>query len=344
MVKISVIVPIYNVEAWLPQCIESLQNQTLRDLEILLVDDGSTDDGGKLADAYVRKDSRIRVIHQENAGLGPARNAGLAMARGAFVAFVDGDDWVKPDMYEKLYAAAERSGADIVVSGHRDMAFGRCLVRKVHPLAGTTVSGEAIGPVRARLYGLLPEEGREAFPMSVCMSLYRREMLWRNHIRFQNLLSEDTLFNLDAYGCARVITFSDQTDYCYRKEGQSSITASFSWEKLGEYREFLSTLLTMAEADGCLLRGKRTAVDCCRLYAGQLEMADWTLTEKRRCLKAWIHDPVIRKYWMGYPIEQLPAQQRLFHSLLEKEYFTAALVLLRLRRWSRKGGILRGKL
>ncbi len=114
---ISVIVPVYNVEPYLPGCLDSILSQTYRDLEILLIDDGSTDRGGTICDEYAAKDPRIRVFHTENRGLSAARNRGLDEAKGEYVGFVDSDDRIEPDMYEYLLEAAERTGADVVECG-----------------------------------------------------------------------------------------------------------------------------------------------------------------------------------------------------------------------------------
>ena len=107
---ISVIVPVYNVEKYLRQCLDSIINQTYRNLEIILVDDGSTDSSGIICDEYAQIDARIKVIHKENGGLSSARNAGLDVCTsgGDFIAFVDSDDWLEPDMYERLYETSKK--------------------------------------------------------------------------------------------------------------------------------------------------------------------------------------------------------------------------------------------
>lgn len=115
---ISVIVPIYNVENYLPQCIESIISQTYQDLEIILVDDGSTDSCGGICDTYAEKDLRIKVIHKENGGLVSARKAGIMASGGEYIGYVDGDDWIEPDMYEKLHGVMNTYNADIVMCGH----------------------------------------------------------------------------------------------------------------------------------------------------------------------------------------------------------------------------------
>lgn len=117
---ISVIVPVYNVELYLRKCIDSILAQTYRDLEILVVDDGSTDGSGKICDEY-KKDERVRVFHTENRGLSATRNLGLDKATGEWIGFVDSDDWIEPDMYEVLFRKAEETEADVVECGcHAD--------------------------------------------------------------------------------------------------------------------------------------------------------------------------------------------------------------------------------
>lgn len=123
--KVSVIVPIYNVEAYLPRCLDSLRRQTLSDIEIILVDDGSPDGCGAIADRYAREDGRFRVIHQANAGLAAARNRGIEMACAPYLMFVDSDDWVEPDFCRIPFEAAEEHGADMVMFRNWRDGFGR---------------------------------------------------------------------------------------------------------------------------------------------------------------------------------------------------------------------------
>lgn len=114
---VSVVVPVYKVERYLRQCVDSLLAQTLRDIEIILVDDGSPDACPALVDEYAAADPRVRAVHQSNGGYGKAVNAGLARARGRYIGIIESDDWIEPDMYAKLLARAEETGADIVKCG-----------------------------------------------------------------------------------------------------------------------------------------------------------------------------------------------------------------------------------
>ena len=122
--RISVIVPVYNGEKYLPICMKSLLEQTYRDLEILLVDDGSKDGSGALCDAYAAKDPRVRVIHQENQGVSGARNTGLDHATGAYVTFVDGDDYVEADYLERLHRNLVSHGVDFSCCSYTEIISG----------------------------------------------------------------------------------------------------------------------------------------------------------------------------------------------------------------------------
>ena len=114
---ISILVPVYNVSKYLRQCLDSLVNQTIKDIEIICVDDGSTDSSHEILEEYAAADSRIVIVTKANGGLPSARNAGLDVAKGKYVGFVDGDDYVDTDMYRKMYNAAVANDADIVVCG-----------------------------------------------------------------------------------------------------------------------------------------------------------------------------------------------------------------------------------
>lgn len=117
MKKVSLIIPVYNTEKYLEKCLESACNQTYRNMEIICVDDGSTDDSGRIVDEFAARDARIVAIHQKNQGESAARNRGLQIASGEYIGFMDCDDWIESDMYESLVAAIEKEDADIAISG-----------------------------------------------------------------------------------------------------------------------------------------------------------------------------------------------------------------------------------
>ena len=117
-VRVSVIVPIYNVERFIDKCLTSLKNQQLQNMEFICVDDGSTDESSRIIEKYAQEDKRFKVIYKENGGLVSARKAGIRQASGQYIGYVDGDDWVEPEMYQALYLTAERNQADLVSSGY----------------------------------------------------------------------------------------------------------------------------------------------------------------------------------------------------------------------------------
>ena len=128
--KISVIVPVYKVEAFLDRCVQSIADQSYKNLEIIRVDDGSPDNCPALCDAWAEKDSRVKVIHKKNGGLSDARNAGMAIATGELMGFVDSDDWIAPDMYQHLHDLLDADGSDI----RRHSAIEKGRIRDSTPL------------------------------------------------------------------------------------------------------------------------------------------------------------------------------------------------------------------
>ena len=116
-ILLSVIVTVYNIESYLGDCLDSIINQTYKKLEIILIDDGSCDKSGNICDEYALRDMRIKVLHKENEGLVAARKSGIVMATGELVAYVDGDDWLETDYYEKLINLYKKNNADVVMSG-----------------------------------------------------------------------------------------------------------------------------------------------------------------------------------------------------------------------------------
>lgn len=196
MPAISIIVPVYKTEKYLARCVDSLQNQTFRDIEIILVDDGSPDNCPQLCDAFAAADDRIRVIHKPNGGLSSARNAGLCAAQGEYIGFVDSDDDVELNMYERLWNTAEREYADFVMcdylrvpaSGERylktlDIRPGRynkaAIQKEIFP---ALIMGEDVD------YGPL---------LSVCHCLYRTDFLRSHNLYFDEEVrwSEDNIFS-----------------------------------------------------------------------------------------------------------------------------------------------------
>lgn len=340
-IKVSVVVPMYNVELYLRECVDSILNQTLEDIEVILVDDGSPDNCGEIASEYAEKDSRVKVIHQKNAGLGPARNTGIANASGEYIGFVDADDWVLPKMFERLYEEAKKNNADIVVGGHREYLQGKEHDYYHHPLEGRTYNKKnEIEDIRVLLYGRnLDDNDIEPFPMRVWTSIYRLSMIRDACLKFENVMSEDTLFNLDAYNKADVITFINSADYCYRMGNHSSITRSFSNTTLNKYSEFLTKLYEKSLSEKkreCSERVKRTAVSYSRMYVYTLLNSSLKWEKKKEYYFKFVQSDFFVRYCSTYPLQSLPLLQRIFQNQLLKHNFYTSMILMNLRSFAKK--------
>lgn len=205
---ISVIVPVYKVEAYLDKCISSIVGQTYADLEIILVDDGSPDRSGEICDAWAVRDSRIRVIHQKNAGGGAARNAGLDTARGDLIAFVDSDDYLAPDMYTHLYELLMR-GADIAECGHMDVFDDCAAFCDADDVCMYTAQEAMAEHIQDRIFRQL-----------IWNKLYRREMV--GDIRFpEGTKIDDEFFTYRVLGNAKMLIRSEKICYAYRQQASS---------------------------------------------------------------------------------------------------------------------------
>ena len=231
MPKISVIVPVYRVEKYLGRCVNSLLGQTLSDIEIILVDDGSPDGCPALCDEFAKKDGRIKVLHKENEGLGLARNSGMSLAIGEYIAFVDSDDYVKSEMYRTLYEAAQRENADIAMCGlcciGGIMSAKENDVQNINCFDGYTVfdGKEGIDRLMLDISGALPKEDQDSrYGFSSVKNIYRKEVLEKNKIRFlseKEVMSEDVFFLLDFLDKCECAVGVPGAFYCYCRNGQS---------------------------------------------------------------------------------------------------------------------------
>lgn len=209
--EISIIVPVYKVEAYLKKCIDSILSQTFKDLEIILVDDGSPDECGKICDEYAEKDSRIRVIHKENGGLSSARNAGLDIAAGKYVGFVDSDDWIEPDMYEILYKITEENKAEIGVVTSKIIYSDRISITGIH---GLVIHNKLEAMKEVIVSGLYDEV--------VWTKLFKKEVIGKERFK-TGIIYEDTDFTYRVIDkCSKVVSLGKPL-YNYVKRENSAM-------------------------------------------------------------------------------------------------------------------------
>ena len=213
MTSVSIIVPVYNTEKYLHKCLDSLINQTLKDIEIICVNDGSTDDSLKILNEYAQKDSRIKIITQENKKQGAARNAGLEIATGEYIGYVDSDDWVDLDFYEKLYNAATKH--------HFDIALGTNIrVKKNFNKKRLNINEE-------KEYTTLQEkldvnvQWKNPCPTN---KIYKKTLLDKNNIKWpEGVFCEDRIYTLKAVYYANGIVTVPNVNYYYYKNPSSTV-------------------------------------------------------------------------------------------------------------------------
>lgn len=242
--KVSIIVPIYNVEKYLERCLDSLLSQTIKNFEIIAVNDGSTDSCSEILHEYAEKDSRIKVLEKKNGGVSSARNVGLTIASGEFIGFVDPDDWVEPDMYETMYHTANRENVDIVMCSYI-REFGSHSKEKKFNLPNLERFNreELKSKILRRLVGPLNEEiGHPEMLDSwgtVWSKLYRSEIVKENGLTFTDLseigTNEDSLFNMEAFFYAQNFCFINKPFYHYWRVNDSSVTSGYKPQLLIQY-------------------------------------------------------------------------------------------------------------
>ncbi len=218
-IKVSVIIPVYHAENYVAECIESLLSQTLQECEFIFINDGSNDRSREIIESYKEKDSRIHLIDQENQGVSIARNKGLDIATGEYVGFVDADDYVEKEMFDRLYNAATQQDCDVVISNLK----GEGTEALQYPFRKS-----AVLPKEYIQKSILPHFIKSENLNSVCNKIFRNQLIKENKIIFpENVaLGEDGMFNLQFFSAATTAFYLDYAGYCYR-EVAGSATRNF---------------------------------------------------------------------------------------------------------------------
>lgn len=223
--KISVIVPVYNCEEYLPALLDSVLAQTYQNFEIILINDGSQDNSGGICDAYKQKDTRIRVIHQENRGVSHARNQGLAMAAGDVVSFIDSDDILEPDMYELLVKTMQEHAADITHCGYKHIVGEE--IRLVHDTK-RVIPQNTVEALECFVSGRL-------FGGGLWNKLFRLDLIRDLTFREDLKINEDILFNFQAFNRAKKSVFADFVLYNYiARLGNSAVFRTPDEKKIAD--------------------------------------------------------------------------------------------------------------
>lgn len=232
MAVISVIIPVYNSKSYLDCCLESVISQTFKDLEIIIVNDGSSDGSKEICEKYAKKDSRIKLINQENQGVSAARNKGLDVAQGEYIGFLDSDDFIKHDMYEKLYKLITENKADISVCAVEEIdAYGEKKISNKDSKYKTFIfdTKEAVECILSGKF----------LTMYSVNKLYRRELF--ENIRYKiGVIYEDTILSTQIFAKSKKVVYNSQVLYYYVRNPDSITLQKFSSKDMdiidsGEY-------------------------------------------------------------------------------------------------------------
>ncbi len=243
MPVISVIIPVYNSEKYLEKCVNSVLSQTERDLEMILVDDGSRDGSAGLCDSLAEKNGRIKVIHKENGGVSSARNAGLAEASGEYVAFIDSDDWIEPDMYRSMLRAARENGSDVVMC---DAVKEYCDNNELFTQA-IRAGGYNRGDLLKEYFPKLIMQSTLTYPPATSnwLLLIKNELIRKNHLSYPSgiRISEDLFFGACVmYHANSFCYLKGEAYYHYFVANNSSSTKKADVALWGNYERLLSRL------------------------------------------------------------------------------------------------------
>lgn len=322
--KVSIIVPCWGVEKYLDRCVGSLVNQTLHDIEIILVDDESQDNVPQMCDDWADKDPRIKVIHKKNSGLGLSRNSGINLAKGQYITFCDSDDYVDLNAYETLYNKALELNTDVLYGWHfketENLHWENCC--KNFDL--NVFSGDSLKCFMLDLVAYPPNHPtreERATDVSVCMALYRNDIIQKYQIRFhseRDIVSEDLLFNVDFLkhaDIAATIPFVFYY-YCYNDK---SLSQTFKLSKFNGFKRLRQIMCkSLEQIDSNAFRTNRMFIGYCRAHVNTL--VDSNISDKYKVLKDILSDPIWVELKNSFEPNFLPIHSRISYFLTINNY------------------------
>lgn len=339
MPYISVVVPVYNVEKYIKQCVDSLIHQTLPNIEIILVDDGATDGSSYICDDYASRYSNIKVIHKANGGLGSARNIGMQEARGKYIGFVDSDDYVSEKMYETLWHLAEENKADCAYC-----EFSRfweetvCVSKNREKNVKIYSENEILNPYLLDRVGYNPSEKEDcSYGASVGLGLFRRDVLQKSKIRFvseREFIAEDMIFDLDFIPYCKKIVHTNEALYFYRFN-PDSLTTRYVPDRFERNvllcDEMRARLSRIYHSDIYEIRVDRYFLKITRIAMIEeivhVKKNGWKTA--RANMRRISYNKELERILKTYPISSLPITQKIFFRALKNRMFLMIAILIK---------------
>lgn len=328
---ISVIVPVYNVEKYLVQCIDSILNQTYKNLEIILVDDESTDHSGKICDQFSSNENRIKVIHKKNMGLGLARNTGLENANGKYVVFVDSDDYLSNSNIKNLVAGIKKNNSDICIGG---VTFVDNIgTNKSEEIYGERLyqNGDILNSLFIRMLGNLPNT-TDIMKQSVWNNIYSMDIIRKNKLEFvseRKYISEDIIWNFEFLKSTSNAQLINERGYFYR-QNNLSLSRHYNPKRFELIKIFYSTLIEkvrfLDNFDEAKLRiQKQFLINLRTCFSQEKNLPyDRIITD----VKYMVRDQTVINVVNQYPVKELGFRQRIFVELIRfKKYRILANII-----------------
>lgn len=340
--KVSIIIPVYNVENYLSRCIDSLLNQTLKDIEIILVDDGSSDSSADICDMYASQDTRVKAFHMNNGGPGFARNCGLKAAIGRFIAFVDSDDYVDVKMYEVLYNQAKDFDLDTVYCGFNKVT-ANFRIYPINEVSSLTIfdNENDIQGVLLDMIGSEPNYTLDfKYQMSASKAIYSKEIIDKFKVKFyakKRFLSEDLIFNIDYLQKAKKVAFMPNPMYYYCDNfNSSSRTKTYNEDQFQMYVELYKEICYRLPLVETKNRANRLLIANTRILVDLLREANVSLKDKIRLLKSISENVIWTDIYTTYEYQKLPFYQYVVFIFMKKKMYHSLILLSRLKKTIKK--------
>mgnify|MGYP004515375493 CR=1 FL=1 len=341
--SVSVIIPVYNVEKYLDKCLLSVVEQTMKDIEIILIDDGSTDNSLLKCKEWESKDSRIKVYHQKNQGVSVARNLGIEKSMGDWIAFIDSDDWIEPNYVEELYKIARESDADISICGfyfdYSDESVARGHFEKDMQFNGRNEISQIQIQILAKNMSKIKNNSGDRIGAPWC-KLFKSSFVKENDLNFiPNLKrSQDVVFNLYALEKAKKVVYTNQPLYHYLIN-PDSVCVKFSKSILSNVNAYLSAMktfiLTYHNNDGDFKDAYNTKV-CTSVYKCMFQYFfndnyPGTKHEMRKELDSYLNQDIFKKGLENVKYKNLDKTEKIFVFFLKRRMYGTLIFLVKMR-------------
>lgn len=338
--SVSIIVPVYKTEKFLDRCVVSLVNQTYRNIEIILIDDGSPDSSPALCDKWANRDERISVIHKKNGGLSNSRNCGIDNAVGEYICFVDSDDYIEENLIERTYISAKKSNADVVIFSNYNVNSRGNRARNYIKSSQSIYAGEKeIHHLFNESIGAMPQSyGDAEIPFSPWGRLYKRELFAKNNVYFKserNLIYEDLMLLLDIFPFIKKALVIDEPlyNYCENKDSLTHSDDPNRFERIKKQYLFLKSNYPYKKEifnnSETFLRFKRTMQSYVRNAIISIVRNNNFLQSKKK-IKLIMKDSICDEILKNYPIKSLPIKTAIFDYCLKYRLTVSLIMVVRL--------------